>query len=113
MMNHYNLRFRAAFNVLNISQEQFVEEFNSSEESDIILTQSRLSLMLSGKTYVPIDVVSYLCSGDEPYNMNIDYFTLKSNNLFKIREEVKQTAREVKSLWGHIKEFFSSSLYNK
>ena len=111
-MNEYNLRFKMAFQHLNISQEQFVREFNSSEESDIILTQSRLSLVLTGKTYVPIDLIDYLCSGDEPYNMNIDYFMLRSDSLFKIKEEVKQTVKEVKSLWQRFKDLFTFRLYN-
>ena len=112
-MSDYNLRFRTAFKSLGISKEQFVKDFNSYSELQVpTLSQSRLSLILSGKTFVPIELVDYLCTGDEGYNMNYKYFTGESDSMFPLKERIEDVKEDTISLWEKFKNLFNFSIFN-
>lgn len=74
-MNYNNL-FSKAFDYLDITQTEFIEEFNKVEGN--FISQSKISKILNDKSSLTFDVVVFLVNN---YDINIDYLMGKSEDI--------------------------------
>jgi hypothetical protein len=113
-MDFYNQKFKEAFEKLDMSQEDFVVAFNNFSNTkftdNLPLTQSRLSMMLSGRTFVPINISDFV---SETYGINPKFLLGDSSEVFTLKEELSELKEQTGSLWARLKNFFNFKLYNK
>lgn len=73
---NYNKLFSKVFDYLDITQTEFIEEFNKVEGN--FISQSKISKILNDKSSLTFDVVVFLVNN---YGINIDYLMGKSENI--------------------------------
>ena len=110
-----NSRFKVAFEDLGMSYDSFLKSINVELEKTPLkmsISKTRLTRMLSGKTFIPTSVLFYMC---EKHGFNIEFFIEKSDDLYTpivVLEDSCEDTTDIDSidgkLWNKIINFFKN-----